>query len=1005
MISKLQKYITTPLFLLGLFIGMSQASDQETPILELSFSKDEVNFIVIGDWGDYGKSQQVAVAKAMNAWAGQNQVDFITTTGDNIYDKGVTDILDPLWQQAFENIYQLPNIKDLNWYITLGNHDYQGNFQAQIDYQATNQNWKLPSTYYGLNVTFEGGQIALGMLDTNAFMTHYRNNPQIYPGVSEQDEKAQLSWFKSYLTQPADWRFAFGHHPVYGAGRYGDSNMMIDTFTPLFEGLGVDAYFAGHQHNMQRHYDKSVNYLISGGGGKLRPVVSANDKLKFAAASPGFMYVKVSRSSTQILTINAAGEIIDKAVVNASQKSNAIKPSSCANCTVKLEDNKLLIENKYFSRVFDWNEGHLISRSITDKQTNNTMPLSGSTPDVYIPGKIVKAKKDALQFIWRENDTIVPGHLEITIKSQVDNTQLKRVCKLFPNVPSLPCQTSIKGKLSEQVRTLLIEQSARKKDREMVEDPHKISAQSLTLQIDQLNLPGHHWQLTSSAFTVATDYNDTLLTENSYLLFRKPKELSGNILTIENLQTKQRLFVVKSSPAQHDQLFYPGFDYRAKYDEITVHGAGINAETISEESWTKIYTTAIGVGGTSDKEVLLALRKHQMSTRIFEPKRDSMVLMNTWGDRSRDDRVNERFILKELELAKTLGITHYQIDDGWQAGLSQNSASIDGNTWQYWKGDDWKPHPERFPNGLDKVIKKAAKLQISVGLWFNPSRANDYKTWERDADILIDLNQKYGITTFKIDGTNVSTKLSEVNLNNFFSKVLQYTNNQVVFNMDVTADQRGGFFYTNQFGNVYLENRYTDWGNYYPYRTLRNLWMVSKYVPPQHLQIEFLNPWRNPEKYLEGDAYAPINVPFDYSFAISLMAQPLAWFEASGLPPEGLKIHSTINKYKEYKADIQSQPILPIGEEPSGRSWTGFQAVGKTSGYLLLFREKNELSSSNVKTWLPVSTSILLTPLMSNDASIKLNISEKRSTDENGRLAVSLKAPHNFVLYKYDIEK
>ena len=57
----------------------------------------------------------------------------------------------------------------------------------------------------------------------------------------------------------------------------------------------------------------------------------------------------------------------------------------------------------------------------------------------------------------------------------------------------------------------------------------------------------------------------------------------------------------------------------------------------------------------------------------------------------------------------------------------------------------------------------------------------------------------------------------------------------------MTAGRRWGYHYGNEYGNIFLENRYTDWGNYHPHWTLRNLWMLARTVPPQNLQIEFLN--------------------------------------------------------------------------------------------------------------------------------------------------------------------
>ena len=97
------------------------------------------------------------------------------------------------------------------------------------------------------------------------------------------------------------------------------------------------------------------------------------------------------------------------------------------------------------------------------------------------------------------------------------------------------------------------------------------------------------------------------------------------------------------------------------------------------------------------------------------------------------------------------------------------------------------------------------------------------------------------------------------------------TGGQAVFNLDVTAGLRWGYHYGNEYGNIFLENRYTDWSNHYPHWTLRNLWMLSRTVPPQNLQIEFLNRWRNADPYPADDPLAPQHVPFDYCSAITMM--------------------------------------------------------------------------------------------------------------------------------------
>jgi len=197
-----------------------------------------------------------------------------------------------------------------------------------------------------------------------------------------------------------------------------------------------------------------------------------------------------------------------------------------------------------------------------------------------------------------------------------------------------------------------------------------------------------------------------------------------------------------------------------------------------------------------------------------------------------------------------------------------------------------QPHNERFPNGFDVISATAQKKGVEICLWFNPSKTNSYQFWERDADILIDYYHRYGIKVFKIDGIAWDDKLSETNLRQLFTKVMVATEGKAVFNIDVTAGYRAGYFYFNEFGNIFLENRYTDWGNYYPHRTLRNLWLLAGYVPADWLQIEFLNNSRNKNKYAADDALAPGNIPLAYTSAITLVAQPLAWMEVSNLKTE-----------------------------------------------------------------------------------------------------------------------
>ena len=349
-----------------------------------------------------------------------------------------------------------------------------------------------------------------------------------------------------------------------------------------------------------------------------------------------------------------------------------------------------------------------------------------------------------------------------------------------------------------------------------------------------------------------------------------------------------------------------------------------------------------------------------------------------------------------MELAAKLGVTHFQIDDGWQAGRSANSA-YGGSFKNIWDNPDyWTPDPDRFPNGLAPIVKRGKELGIEVCLWFNPSIQHDYADWQKDADALIALYKKYGIRTFKIDGTFFDNKLAESRLRSLYNRVMEATGWKAVLNLDATAGRRGGYFFFNEYGNIFLENRYTDWGNYYPYWSLRNLWMLSRYVAPQSLQIEFLNKWRNKEKYA-GDKFAPSTYSFDYLFAITMAAQPLAWFEASNLPDEAFPTGGVIQKYKTVQHDFHTGYVFPVGDEPSGKSWCGFQSVKDRKGYFLLFRESNEEESFDMDTFFEPGEQVEFTPVLGAGKAFR-SIAGK-----DGRIRFSLSEPNSYVLYSYRV--
>lgn len=664
------------------------------------------------------------------------------------------------------------------------------------------------------------------------------------------------------------------------------------------------------------------------------------------------------------------------------------------NCSAKLENDLLTLENSKISRTYKWNNGNLISSSLTDKGHGKVWKINSAKPDLTLPGQSEKGEKASFAAKVIPRSAIAPEHLEAEVIYNLDQLEVKRIFRIYPGCAVIACDLYYRG----ESKAIWLQSGMNLADMVNIEKLSAGNTGNNTPVIEKVELPGKHWHIEAIEFFDVTDRFNTLV-NNVTALSYKPNLYRGNLLFAHDQVTNSGIFLLKEAPTSNVQLAYPGGDFQTEYGGFRMLGAGLNPGDLSPTEWRRGYGFATGVYSGDEQNRYIALREYQKNLRIHRPGRDEMVLMNTWGDRGQDSRIREKFALAELEAGAKLGITHFQLDDGWQSGRSSNSALKGGSLSNIWDNKNyWTPDTAKFPNGLKPVIDSGKALGIEVCLWFNPSRDNSNEHWEKDANTLIDLNKKYGIRTFKIDGVNLPDKLAEINFRKFLDKVGRETNNDVVFNLDVTAGRRGGFHYFNEYGNLFLENRYTDWQNYYPYTTLRNLWMLSKYVPSQNFQIEFLNKWRNADKYKE-DPFAPANYSFDYQFAITMAAQPLAWFEGTGLPAEAFTVAApVIRKYRQIQVDFHSGNIFPVGEEPSGKSWTGFQSVQEGKGYFLIFREANNSPTAEITTWLPAGTSISCTPIIGKGKPFTAKVGVNRT------VRFELPEKNCYTLYNYKVK-
>ncbi len=680
-----------------------------------------------------------------------------------------------------------------------------------------------------------------------------------------------------------------------------------------------------------------------------------------------------------------------RSIIALSISLAATLTATAGDCYSILDGDTLRMGNSRIERVFLWNNGHLITCRVVDKASGRVFASKAAEPDFAI--NRAAPTDGAMNVAEVKSDGIRPDHMLVTVNYRLGHLDVERTYRLYDSVPAIAVGTRLRGHMSG-IDTKEVSAA----DRSNIEHAADMKVKPVTAVIDRISLPGNHWHGRAVEFRDITDWNNNLVDTRDFISYRKTNH-RGNILTITDGEHGGGIVFLKEAPCSDVQLAYPGSDFISDFGSFMVTALGVNDGDVTPDKWTPAYGSVMCTFADGELSALESLRSYQKQCRMLDADRDEMVMMNTWGDRSQDAKVNEAFCLAELDKAARLGITLFQIDDGWQAGKSPNSAVANGSFKDiYANADYWTPDPVKYPRGLSPIVERGRQLGIEVGLWFNPSVQNDFADWEKDAATIVGLWRQYGIKVFKIDGLKVASKQAEENLRSLFDRVLEQTDNQVMFNLDATAGRRCGYHYFNEYGNIFLENRYTDWGNYYPYMTLRNLWMLSKYVPAESLQIEFLNKWRNADKYAD-DRFAPANYDFGYLFAITMAGQPLAWMEASNLPDEAYGIKPLVDAYRAVSHEFHSGTILPIGDEPSGRAWTGFQSItSPTRGFLLIYREDNDRSAQSVATWLPEGAKVTLTPVLGDGRP------STATAAADGGIAIELDRPNSFALYRYQID-
>lgn len=123
-------------------------------------------------------------------------------------------------------------------------------------------------------------------------------------------------------------------------------------------------------------------------------------------------------------------------------------------------------------------------------------------------------------------------------------------------------------------------------------------------------------------------------------------------------------------------------------------------------------TPAMLFGYTNEGFEMMSKHMHRYAKKHVLREGLRPVLYNSWEATEFDVHCDEQIALAKQ--AKQMGVELFVIDDGW---FGQRHSDADGL-------GDWYVNDEKFPEGLNPLIKAVKELDMMFGIWIEPEMVN-----------------------------------------------------------------------------------------------------------------------------------------------------------------------------------------------------------------------------------------------------------------------------------------
>ena len=236
---KYRKHTLLAAMILALAMAISMAAGAVPLVDGTNEAGETFSFLLAGDpqlgaGGDLEKDRAAwehTLLMALNAWDG---IEFLVTAGDNVNSSDS--------EEEYEAFLGSLERVGLPLAPSVGNHDNAASYREHFN--PPNQDNKKGATKAGGDYWYTWG---------GALFLHLNSNRTDMLAAWQH-----RAFIKAAIAQNPDavWRIAVFHHSIYSAaaGRAdgSDARARRRQYVPIFDGLGIDAVFMGHDHNYCR---------------------------------------------------------------------------------------------------------------------------------------------------------------------------------------------------------------------------------------------------------------------------------------------------------------------------------------------------------------------------------------------------------------------------------------------------------------------------------------------------------------------------------------------------------------------------------------------------------------------------------------------------------------------------------------------------------------------------------------------------------------------------------